>query len=142
MTKLSADIYLIARAIFDEGLKDLLSKSKNGTCLGSEAKTLGVWQSRPCSDITGAAICEMSKRRVCGATGGMLPISPLKLDADSLKNIFPKALSIPFSDILTQGTTLFSNNGTGGILSSVGGAASNAASSLLNGASNVLGIGK
>jgi len=121
------------------GLKNILKDSKNGTCLGSDAKTLGIWQSRPCSDITGGVICEMSKRRVCGATGGMLPIAPLKLDADTLKNIFPKALSIPFSDIFTQGTALFSNNGTGGILSSLSSAGSSVWSGAKDFFSNALG---
>jgi len=106
------------------GLKDVLAKSKNGTCLGADAKTLGVWQSRPCSDLTGGVICEMKKRNVCGATGGMLPISPLKLDMEGIKNLFPKGIGIPFSDVFTLGGNLFSNNGTGGILSTIGSGAS------------------
>jgi len=82
---------------------NLLGTKENGTCIGADPKTLGLWQSRPCSDTTGAVICEMSKRPVCGPAGGNLPISPISLTVDSLKNLFPKMPSIPFLGQLLGG---------------------------------------
>jgi len=50
--------------------------ARNGTCLSTDPKTLGVWIPRPCKDDTGVVACEMAPRPVCdGRTGGMLPIS-------------------------------------------------------------------
>jgi len=84
---------------------NLLGGKANGTCIGADPKTLGLWQSRPCTDTTGAVICEMPKRPVCGATGGMLPVSPISLTPESLKNLFPKMPSIPFLGQLLGGGT-------------------------------------
>jgi hypothetical protein len=92
---------------------------KNNTCIGADAKTLGLWQTYPCDSETGAALCEMPKRPVCGATGGNLPISPISLTAESLKNLFPKMPSIPFlSSILGSGQSAVSGltGALGGIL--------------------------
>jgi hypothetical protein len=102
-------------------LVHFIGSKENGTCLGAEAKTLGVWQTRPCSDKTGAPICEMAKRRVCGATGGMLPISPIKLDENSIKALFPKAPSLPFLDITKVGSTIFGGGANGVIAPLTGG---------------------
>jgi len=73
-----------------------------GKCLSADPKTLGAHLARPCNDDTGAVICEMAPRPVCdGRTGGILPISPIKLDGN---NIIPKMPGIPlFGQVLGGG---------------------------------------
>jgi hypothetical protein len=104
---------------------NILGGFENGTCLGADPKTLGIWAPRPCSDTTGAVVCEMAPRRVCGKTGGSLPISPISLSLDKLKELFPKMPSIPL-----LGQILGSD--AGGLV----GAAKNAGSSILGAASS------
>jgi len=103
-------------------LANAIGSKENGTCLGADPKTLGAWQTRPCSDLTGAVICEMPKRPVCGPTGGMLPVTPINFTPESLKNLFPKAISLPFIGNLFGGGGNPAPGGGGGPLGGLAGA--------------------